>query len=108
MATVPSPLCDPEAPSGPSASDATRCRADDPGASLWLFVREGLVWGEDAGDATLGGCRDCWCIAAGGDDIDEDEGVYIGTEAAWYVTDSLLISLSPQGWPQKALPVEQR
>jgi hypothetical protein len=35
------------------ASDPERTR------SLGLFVRAGFVWGEEAGDATRGGWRDC-------------------------------------------------
>lgn len=27
--------------------------------SLGLFVRVGFVWGDEAGEDTLGGCRDC-------------------------------------------------
>ncbi len=40
-------------------SEPDRVRETAPGASRGLFVRMGLVWGDDAGEATLGGCLDC-------------------------------------------------
>lgn len=33
-----------------------------PVPSLGLFDLVGFVWGEEAGDDTLGGCLGCWCM----------------------------------------------
>lgn len=48
----------------PEAPDPDRARAPRR-PSLGLFVREGFVWGEEAGDETRGAGRACWCILLG-------------------------------------------
>ena len=45
--------------SEPIASDPARALLVEAIASLGLLVLAGLVWGEEAGDDTRGGCRGC-------------------------------------------------
>jgi len=50
----------------PVASDADlecELEAREP-SSLWLFVRDGFVLGDEAGDAIIGEGRGCWCIVS--------------------------------------------
>lgn len=49
----PKPSVPSEPPSALVVSDPARAR------SLGLLVRVGFVWGDDAGDDTRGGWRDC-------------------------------------------------
>ena len=46
-------------PPGPSVAGRSETGRDLGVVSLGLFVLVGFVWGEEAGEETLGGCRGC-------------------------------------------------